>query len=220
MLPPFLSRYLSHRAVPDYDEDISLQGLHAPVEVYRDSFAIPHVYAQDEHDLYLAVGYLLAQDRLWQMDLLRHVTEGRLSEIFGKDYVETDLLLRALRFSKKSEKLLSSTSPDSRAAIMAFSDGVNQYITQHSRLLPPEFSILQYKPAKWEPVHTLNMIGYMAWDLKAGWSEILLNEIRQKVDSLQVCSAAARPDKATTCRFFRLQPDQQTIICFAGFVAS
>ncbi len=196
--------YLSHRAVPDYNKDISLQGLHAPVEVYRDSFAVPHVYAQDEHDLYLAVGFLLAQDRLWQMDLLRHVTEGRLSEIFGKDYVETDLLLRALRFSKKSEKLLSSASPESRAAILAFSDGVNQYITQHARRLPPEFSILQYKPAKWEPVHTLNMIGYMAWDLKAGWSEILLNEIRQKVDSL---------------RYAQLLPDliRQQPVVFSGF---
>jgi penicillin amidase len=78
-------RNLSHRAVPDYDKDLPLQGLHAPVEVYRDSFAIPHVYAQDKHDLYMTVGYLLAEDRLWQMDMLRHVTEGRLSEIFGKN---------------------------------------------------------------------------------------------------------------------------------------
>jgi len=94
-------RNLSHRSIPDYNKNMILQGLQAPVEVYRDSFAIPHVYAQNEHDLYLAVGFLLAQDRLWQMDLLRRVTEGRLSEIFGGDYVETDLLLRALRFSKK-----------------------------------------------------------------------------------------------------------------------
>lgn len=178
-------RNLSNRSLPDYNKDLPLTGLHAPVEVYRDSFAIPHVYAKDEHDLYLATGYLLAEDRLWQMDMIRRVTEGRLSEIFGAGYVDTDLLLKALRFSEKSKKILAMADTESLEAINAFADGVNQYIMQQSRRLPPEFGILRYKPDLWEPVHCLNMIGYMAWDLKAGWSELLLNDIRKKVDSLR-----------------------------------
>jgi penicillin amidase len=178
-------RNLSQRAVPDYDKDLPLQGLHAPVEVFRDSFAIPHVYAQDKHDLYMTTGYLLAEDRLWQMDMLRHVTEGRLSEIFGEKYVETDLLLRSLRFGLKSQRILADADTASLDAIRAFTDGVNQFIKANAHHLPPEFGILKYKPENWKPAQTLNMIGYMAWDLKAGWSEILLNDIRKTVDSLR-----------------------------------
>jgi penicillin G amidase len=178
-------RNLSHRSIPDYDKDLPLQGLHAPVEVYRDSFAIPHVYARDLHDLYMATGYLLAEDRLWQMDMLRHVTEGRLSEIFGEKYVETDLLLRSLRFGLKSQKILAAADTASLEAIRAFTDGVNQFIKANAHHLPPEFGILKYSPEDWEPSQSLNMIGYMAWDLKAGWSEILLNDIRKTVDSLR-----------------------------------
>ena len=73
------------RALPDYNKDIKLSGLSAEVTVIRDSLAIPHIYAENEHDLYMAVGFAMAQDRLWQMDLLRRVTQGRLSEILGKE---------------------------------------------------------------------------------------------------------------------------------------
>jgi penicillin amidase len=178
-------RYFTHKGIPDYNHDLKLNGLYAPVEDYRDSFAIPHVYAQNEHDLYMAVGYLLAQDRLWQMDMLRHVTEGRLSEIFGADYADTDLLLRALRFREKSDRILSQTDSSCLVAIRSFSDGVNQFIADNYNKLPPEFTILRYKPERWEPYHSLNMIGYMAWDLKAGWSEILLSDIQKTVDSIR-----------------------------------
>jgi penicillin G amidase len=178
-------RNLSHRAIPDYDKDLPLQGLHSPVEVYRDSFAIPHVYARDMHDLYVATGYLLAEDRLWQMDMLRHVTEGRLSEIFGEKYVGTDLLLRSLRFGMKSRKILATADTASLEAINSFTDGINQFIKANAHHLPPEFGILRYNPENWEPSQSLNMIGYMAWDLKAGWSEILLNDIAKTIDSLR-----------------------------------
>jgi penicillin amidase len=176
----FFIRHISHRALPDYNEDVKLQGLHAPVEVYRDKYAIPHIYARDEHDLYMTVGYILAQDRLWQMDMLRHVTEGRLSEIFGERYVETDLLLRALRYSEKSKRILAQTDQAAVEALTAFAEGINQYIQKNGNRLPPEFAILKYKPEKWEPFHSLNMIGYMGWDLKAGWSEILLTAFKKR----------------------------------------
>jgi penicillin amidase len=176
-------RHLSQRAVPDYNMDLKLKGLNGPVEVYRDQYAVPHIYASDEHDLYMVTGYLLAEDRLWQMDLLRRVTEGRLSEVLTDEYVDTDLLLRALRFSEKSEKILQDADSIDRIALESFSEGVNQYIKGHGNKLPPEFAILGYKPDNWEPVHSVNMIGYMAWDLKAGWSEILLAEIQKAVDS-------------------------------------
>jgi penicillin amidase len=182
----FFIRNISRRALPDYNADVSLTGLTADVEVFRDKFGVPHVYAESEHDLYTAVGYLLAQDRLWQMDLLRRVTLGRLSEIFGEDYVETDQLLRALRYTEKSRLLLQVMEPEVTDALLAFADGINQYLTTQTDKLPPEFAILGYKPEPWEPYHTLNLIGYMAWDLKAGWSELLLEKISKVTDSIHL----------------------------------
>ncbi|MFN8208033.1 MAG: penicillin acylase family protein [Bacteroidales bacterium] len=171
--------------IPDYNADVQLTGLTEPVEVMRDSLGIPHVYASNEHDLYLSVGYLMAQDRLWQMDLLRRLTTGRLSEIFGESMLENDHLLRALRYTEKSRRIMDSCSAEIMACLTAFSEGVNQYINQHPDGLPPEFRILGYKPEPWEPVYSLNLVGYMAWDLKSGWSEIMLEEVRAKVgDSL------------------------------------
>lgn len=180
--------YISHlkrSGVPDYNKDIHLSGLIDTVEVLRDSTGVPHVIARNERDLYMAVGYLVAQDRLWQMDLLRRVTTGRLAEIFGKGFVDKDQFLRALRYSEKSRQILDSCNAGLTLSLTAFSEGVNQYIKQHRHDLPFEFNVLGYQPEPWEPVHSLNLIGYMAWDLESGWSEILLRDIRAKVgDSL------------------------------------
>ena len=176
-------RVVTRRALPDYNKDIALKGLQSEVVILRDKCAIPHIYAENEHDLYMAVGYTMAQERLWQMDFLRRVTQGRLSEILGESFVNTDYLLRLLRYQAKSEKIMTTTDPGIISALQAFSDGVNLYIERNSKKLPVEFTLLGYKPDPWKPVHSLNLIGYMAWDLKAGWSEIIFEEIRQKVDS-------------------------------------
>jgi penicillin amidase len=176
-------RSIARKGIPDYNEDIRLSGLKHEVIVYRDRYAIPHVYAKTENDLYMAVGYILAQDRLWQMDLIRRITLGRISEIFGQDFIQTDLLLRALRFSDKSEKILAELDEKHQSAINAFCQGVNQYIETNLKNLPVEFTLLGYKPDLWEPLHTLNLLGYMAWDLKAGWDELVLEDIRKAVDN-------------------------------------
>ena len=174
--------HVAHRALPDYNEDVTIKGVENEVEVYRDSLGIPHVYAQTEEDLYIAVGYLMAQDRLWQMDLLRRVTQGRLSEIFGEQMVENDHLMRSLRIPQKSKKVLARSDEKIVSALEAFARGVNEYIDNHSNRLPPEFAILGYKPEKWQPLHTVNLIGYMAWDLTPVWeSEVILHKISQKV---------------------------------------
>jgi penicillin amidase len=176
-------RDISRRALPDYNRDIQLSGLRENVLVYRDQYAVPHIYAGNENDLYMVTGYLLAQDRMWQMDLIRRVTLGKLSEIFGEDFIETDLLLRGLRFSEKSKKILAVTDAKQLAAINAFCEGINQYIKSSYKKLPVEFTLLGYKPEEWEPFHTINLIGYMAWDLKEGWGEFVLDDIRKAVDS-------------------------------------
>lgn len=171
--------HISRRALPDYNKNISLSGLKAEVKVIRDERAVPHVFASNTHDLYMVTGYLMAQDRLWQMDLLRRVTLGRLSEIFGADMVETDQLLRALRMSEKSHLVLDSLDPAMKSDIEAFASGINQYITQMGKKLPPEYTILGYQPEPWQAVHTVNLIGYMAWDLAGSWqNEVALHKLR------------------------------------------
>lgn len=174
-------RSVARRGLPDYEAAAALKGITEEVIVYRDAYGVPHIYAQNENDLYQAVGYCMAQDRLWQMDLLRRACTGRLSEIFGKDLVETDLLMRALRMTDKSRMLLKLTEEHITQAVRSFTHGVNRYIETHKKNLPPEFTILQYKPEKWLPEHSLNLVGYMCWDLKMSWeTELILDRIRKR----------------------------------------
>ncbi len=177
--------HIATKGLPDYTTDIKLKGLKDKVTIYRDGFAVPHIYAKNDEDLYRATGYVLAQDRLWQMDLLRRVTQGRLSEIFGKDMLTADQLLRSLRIPEKSKKVIVETDKKIIASLEAFADGVNQYINEHKDNLPPEFTILSYEPEPWKIEHSVNLIGYMAWDLSSpAWSaEITLHKLSQKIDS-------------------------------------
>ncbi len=179
----FIINRISHKALPNYNEKIELVGLIDEVTVYRDTHAVPHIYAKNEHDLYLTVGYLMAQDRLWQMDLLRRITQGRLSEIFGKDMVGTDHLLRALRIPEKSAMVLPLTDANIVNALEAFATGVNLFIQANPKKLPPEFTLLGYQPELWEPIHSINLIGYMAWDLSNSWeTEVLLHKLAPLLD--------------------------------------
>lgn len=179
----FYAKPKTKRGLTDYSEDIKLKNLTSEVTVIRDNVGTPHIIADNEADLYRATGFLMAQERMWQMDLLRRVTLGRLSEIFGQDYVDTDILLRSLRYSDKSNQILATASPEIINSLNAFCDGVNQYIDQNKGNYPLEFFILGYEPEAWEPFHSLNLIGYMAWDLKAGWNEILLDKLAAELDS-------------------------------------
>ncbi len=151
----------------DYNKEVKIKNLKEKVTVYRDTFGIPHIIANNEYDLYKVTGYIQAQDRMWQMDLLRRVTQGRLSEIFGKDMIETDVILRSLRMPEKSDMVMKIISPEMLTALEAYAEGVNQYIEEDN--LSFEFKVLGYKPEKWTPKESLNLIGYMAWNLEMGW---------------------------------------------------
>jgi len=155
-------------ALPRYSGEISLKGLGSDVTVFRDERGMPHIYASNENDLYFATGYVMAQERLWQMDLIRRATTGRLSEIFGEDYVQTDLFLRSLDMTTKSKMVLSAEDPQILEVLQAYADGVNSYISIQGKKLPPEFKILGYKPDPWKLEDIANIIGYMGWDLASG----------------------------------------------------
>ena len=182
----FYVNSLSNSAIPNYEVDVKIDNLKSPVTVFRDEYAIPHIYAENTEDLYRATGYIMAQDRLWQMDLIRRVTSGRLSEIFGPDMLMADRLFRSLRIPEKSTKLLANEPPELVASLDAFTDGVNQYMESLGTNLPIEFKLLGYQPDKWESQHSLNLVGYMSWDLSMAWAtEIMYDKISQHVSPEQ-----------------------------------
>ncbi len=162
-------RHFKKSGVPDYNTQVNIPGLLDEVEVYRDSLGVPHIYASNKHDLYLVTGYLEAQDRMWQMDLIRRVTQGRLSEIFGEKALDADKLLRKLRIPQTSKKWLQNMDDSVANYTQWYADGVNAYIKQAGDDLPLEFKILGYKPEPWKPVHSIQLVGYMSWMLELGY---------------------------------------------------
>lgn len=207
----FFLNNLRKGALPDYDKNLYLPVLEEEVTVLRDSFAIPHIQAKSEADLYRAVGFTMAQDRLWQMDLLRRVTQGRLSEILGKDQLKTDLLMRSLRIRQKSEKVLEQSSPEVKATLEAFCEGVNYYMQKFP--LPPEFKVLGYHPDRWEPVHSIDLIGYMSWDLTSGWgTEMVLQNVKNEVGQELVADLIPQMENHPTTIF----PDFNAVNISAG----
>ena len=184
------------KGLPDYNQNISIAGLEQKVTIYRDKYAVPHIYAENEHDLYLATGYCMAQDRMWQMDLIRRVSLGRLSEIFGEKMLKADILFRTLGISQKSKMVLSKASDEMIGHMEAYAEGVNYYIQEHKGNFPLEFNVLGYTPDVWEPIHTLNLIGYMAWDLAGGWdSEIVISNLEKKLGVALIKEITPRFDK-------------------------
>jgi penicillin amidase len=157
--------------------EIKLAGLDAPVDVYRDKLGIPHIYAGNLHDLFMAQGYVHAQDRFWQMDFWRHVGSGRLSEMFGKSQLERDAFLRTLGWRQLAEQEWTDLDPESKNILNAYADGVNAYLKGRSGTqLSLEYGILgvitpSYKPEPWTPVNSLTWAKVMAWDLRGNMSE-------------------------------------------------
>jgi len=177
----FYLQHLKKAALPDYNEHLQMKGLTSKVEVYRDAQGVPHIIASNEHDLYMTVGYLSAQDRMWQMDLLRRVTQGRLSEIFGKDLIDTDVIFRKLQIPLHAKQLFAQTGDSVKKPLQYFAEGVNYYLEQHQDNLPFEFQLLKYKPEKWKAEHSLYLVGFMAWNLEFGYQmEAMLEELKPK----------------------------------------
>jgi penicillin G amidase len=150
-----------YRPLPKLDGSIVLPGLRAEVTVERDNWGIPHIRADSEEDLAEAQGYILAQDRLWQMDLLRRAARGQLSEVLGPATLQIDKDFRMLNFSRAAEANLPLLSPEVRSILEAYARGVNEFIEQHSSSLPIEFTLLHYKPQPWQTSDSLMIGCYM-----------------------------------------------------------
>ncbi len=162
-----------YRPLPRLDGSIALPGLQKDVVVERDHWGVPHIRANSVEDMVEAQGYVMAQDRLWQMDLLRRVARGQLSEILGPATLNVDKQFRTFGFARAADRDLGQMEPATRALFDAYARGVNHFIEQHRDQLPLEFSLLRYKPQPWQPTDTLVISGYMYQTLTDTWEEEL-----------------------------------------------
>lgn len=152
-------------ALPQTEGEIVLAGLAAPVAVTRDAYGIPHIRAASEADAHFALGFVHAQDRLWQMEMHRRIASGRLSEIAGTATLATDIWLRTLSLHQRAEASWPVLDDDTKRLLGAYAAGVNAFLAQHGGAWPPEFLLTGIRPAAWTPVDTLAWLKVMALDL-------------------------------------------------------
>src|SRR4051794_18162800 len=159
---------LARRSLPVVNGTIEVAGLSAPVDIIRDADAIPHIFASTRRDGLFGLGYVHAQDRLWQMEFQRRVGHGRLSEIFGAATLPQDRFLRTVGFGRAARSAWDHLPTDARQQIDAYVAGVNAFIGTHrGRLLPPEFTLLRFEPEPFTGPDVLVWVKMMAWDLSA-----------------------------------------------------
>lgn len=159
-----------HGSLPRTTGTIAMPGLDAPVDILRDEWGVPHIFAQSRRDAIFAQGFVHAQDRLWQMELSRRIGRGRLSEILGASTLSTDRLMRTFDFSGLARQLEPSLPEAARTALEAYAAGVNAYLASHDGPLPPEFLLSGLgEPEPWTAEDSIILIKLMAFRLATNW---------------------------------------------------
>ena len=157
--------YVAHSALPQLDGRLQVGGLSAPVTVTRDGHGVPTIEAASLEDLFFAQGYVTAQDRLWQMDVMRRYGSGELSEILGADTLKLDREQRILGLRASAKKAMEMAGARDRSFFEAYARGVNAFIATHGNSLPIEFRILRYRPTPWMAEDSLVIADSMVKDL-------------------------------------------------------
>jgi penicillin amidase len=155
--------YELRRSLPQTEGVASLSGLTAPVEVVRDRHGVPHLFGADIRDLARAMGYVHAQDRLFQMELTRRLGSGRLAEVFGAEAVAQDRVARRSGLTQAARAELERAAPEAREVLESYAAGVNAFIQTHAGSLPPEFRLLGLTPGPWEAADSLVIGKWMAY---------------------------------------------------------
>ena len=166
------------QSFPQTDGELTLPGLQSKASVLRDGHGIPQVYASTSHDLFYAQGFVQAQDRFFEMDVRRHATAGRLSEMFGEATLDSDKAVRTMGWRRVAQQEISRLSPRTQAYLQAYSDGVNAYIRTHTPSeMSLEYTLLardglkDYKVEDWTPVDSVSWLKAMAWDLRGNMQD-------------------------------------------------
>jgi penicillin G amidase len=176
------------RAFPTVDGELTLVGLSAEVEIIRDEWGVPHIYAETPEDLFRAQGYVQAQDRAWHMEMNRRVGAGRMSELFGEDQIGTDRFIRTIGWRRAAEAEWDLISDDARGLFTAHAEGVSSYFAERAPgALGLEFTLLRFiapgvEIEPWDPVDSLTWMKVMAWDLRSNYD----NEIERALLSREL----------------------------------
>jgi penicillin G amidase len=171
------------RSFPQTSGEIAVPGLTSKVTVIRDDHGIPQIYADTSHDLFYAQGFVQAQDRFFEMDVRRHITAGRLSELLGRPALKTDMYIRTMGWRRVAAKELSMLKPETLSYLDAFSAGVNAYIHSHTpSQMSLEYSVLalnglNYDPEDWTPLDSVSWLKAMAWDLRGNMDDEIARAI-------------------------------------------
>ncbi|XXK33403.1 penicillin acylase family protein [Rhodobacteraceae bacterium nBUS_22] len=185
----FLIYYLASQSLPEYEKTVGLPGVIEPTEIIRDTFNVPHIVAARDEDVFFGLGYAHAQDRLWQIMLMRRTAQGRLSEIFGAETLQTDKLLRRLDLYSLAQTSVAAQSSDARRALKAYAEGVNARIYEINRDAlgrgAPEMFIFPTDVSPWRPADSLAILKLMSVQL----SGHLANEVLRAKTSLKLNNA-------------------------------
>ncbi|TAE26437.1 MAG: penicillin acylase family protein [Candidatus Kapaibacterium sp.] len=158
------------RSAPKTNGSEDVSGIQGEVSLFRNKYGIVHLIATNDHDAYFGIGYAHAQDRLWQMDFRRRVAKGQLAALFGRSLLEHDMFLRTMRFDSLSAQLYRQTAPEARAALEAYTRGVNAYLTANKGRLAFEFDALDYEPDAWKPEDCLLLQRLWAWEMSSAFT--------------------------------------------------
>jgi len=176
-----------YKPLPDYEATIEFSELKTEVDIHWDEFGVPHIYSGNEQDLYFAMGYVHAQDRLWQMTLSQIAAEGRFAEFFGEELVDLDKYQRTLGFWKTAVQIEKNELNDAeRSVLQSYADGVNSFIDKNSNRLPIEFALTGIQPVKWNPTRSIAITRLMAWELNMSWwTEVMYGYLQAKLPADQ-----------------------------------
>ncbi|MCC5926153.1 MAG: penicillin acylase family protein [Bacteroidetes bacterium] len=157
------------KPVLPYETSLTLPELHEEVSIQWDAFGVPSIFALNEHDMYLALGWVHARDRLWQMTVAQLFTEGRFAEFLGEDVIELDTFSRTIGFWKIAGELEQRMDSETLRHLESYSAGVNAFVKQHRNSLPLEFSLAGIHPPEWTPRHTIALSRLLGWELNVSW---------------------------------------------------
>ncbi len=176
-----------HRSLPQLSGEVQIVGVTGPVEIVRDRYAVPHIRAANGGDIFFGLGYVHAQDRLWQMEFTRRIAQGRLSEMVGPLAVTPDIYLRALDLDRAAQSALDALPASTRTKLESYTAGVNAVIGADDRPLPPEFFILQHTPEPWTPKDSVMLVKFLALGLSGNvFSEFVRTRLLDQLSEQQL----------------------------------
>ena len=158
------------RTLPQTRGEVAVPGISNPVEIWRDNNGVPHIFADSAADGWFALGYVHAQDRMWQMEFTRRTGAGRLAEVLGEPGLQADRFMRTLGLYRLAEAQAASLSPQTRLSLESYASGVNAWLAHRAAALPPEFALLRVEPEPWRVADSLVWGRLLAYQLSVNWS--------------------------------------------------